>query len=74
MYGHNMAFQSPQSARCTRQLYTFPGRVTPHSFRIGAATRAAVKGYTAEQITVFGRWRSNAYMSYIRVVNCKSPR
>ena len=51
-----------------------PGRITPHSFRIGAATRAAIKGYTAEQIKVFGRWRSNAYMSYIRVVNCKSPR
>ena len=37
-----------------------------HSFRIGAATTAALKGIPAEQIMTMGRWRSDAYLRYIR--------
>lgn len=42
-------------------------RITPHSFRIGAATYAASMGYTSEQIKTLGRWRSAAFKKYIRI-------
>ena len=37
-----------------------------HSFRIGAATWAAAKGFTDTQIRQLGRWKSNAFLNYIR--------
>ena len=37
-----------------------------HSFRIGAATSAALNGVDAEIIQKLGRWGSNCYLSYIR--------
>ncbi|XP_072182248.1 uncharacterized protein [Diadema setosum] len=40
---------------------------TAHSFRIGAATSAAMAGYSDEQIQVMGRWASHSYRRYIRL-------
>lgn len=37
-----------------------------HSFRIGAASWAAAKGMSNTQIRHFGRWKSNAFLRYIR--------
>ena len=37
-----------------------------HSFRIGAATSAAREGVKAKRIKQLGRWRSRAYLDYIR--------
>ncbi|XP_058652489.1 uncharacterized protein LOC131552610, partial [Onychostoma macrolepis] len=37
-----------------------------HSFRIGAATTAAHKGLSQQQIQALGRWSSEAFKSYIR--------
>ncbi len=37
-----------------------------HSFRIGAATTAAHKGLSQQQIQELGRWSSEAFKSYIR--------
>ena len=37
-----------------------------HSFRIGAASWAAFKGMSDAQIRAFGRWKSNAFLRYIR--------
>lgn len=37
-----------------------------HSFRIGAATSAAIRGVSEEKIQDMGRWRSEAYRTYIR--------
>ena len=40
--------------------------ITSHSFRKGAATWAAKQGFSAEQIRLMGRWRSDAFLRYIR--------
>jgi len=39
----------------------------PHSFRIGAATHAAIKGVLEQDIKRMGRWESSAYTKYIRI-------
>lgn len=36
------------------------------SFRIGAASWAAAKGFSDSQIRLLGRWKSNAFLRYIR--------
>ncbi|XP_071086522.1 uncharacterized protein, partial [Haliotis cracherodii] len=38
-----------------------------HSFRIGAATTAAINGVSSKQIQKYGRWKSNCYSKYIRI-------
>ena len=38
----------------------------PHSFRIGAATEAAINGVLTSQIQSMGRWRSQAVRTYIQ--------
>lgn len=40
-------------------------RYSGHSFRRGAATSAAVAGYSDNEIQQLGRWRSDAYRLYI---------
>lgn len=44
-----------------------------HSFRIGAATSAAMGGCPIEEIQVMGRWRSSAVNSYIRPLRAVVP-
>lgn len=43
-----------------------PGDFSAHSFRIGAATSAAIEGVPLESIMELGRWRSSAVNLYIR--------
>jgi hypothetical protein len=38
-----------------------------HSFRIGAATTAAAKGLEDSLIQTLGRWRSSAYLRYVKI-------
>lgn len=52
--------------RCLSRLGLQYDRYTSHSFRIGAATAAAVAGYPPDVIQRAGRWRSDAYHIYIR--------
>ncbi len=46
---------------------TAAGNFSSHSFRIGAATTAAHKGLSQQQIQELGRWSSEAFKSYIRL-------
>ena len=41
-------------------------RYSGHSFRVGAATAAAQVGLSDSFIQTLGRWRSSAYLRYIR--------
>lgn len=43
-----------------------PTRYTAHSFRIGGATYAHSLQFSSVDIQRLGRWRSNAYLKYIR--------
>lgn len=40
--------------------------LTPHCFRHGGATWASNQGWSETKIKAHGRWKSNAYSSYIR--------
>ena len=44
-----------------------PSRYKGHSFRIGAASHAADRGWSDAQICALGRWKPNALQKYIRV-------
>ena len=39
-----------------------------HSFRIGAATTAAVKRLENSIMKTLGRWRSLAYLQYVKIL------
>ena len=44
-----------------------PDLYAGHSFRIGAATVAHIKGIEDSTIMTLGRWKSNAYQRYVRI-------
>ena len=52
----------------TVQFCNITGEFRSHSFRIGAATEAAMRGIPDHTIKQWGRWKSGAYASYIRFV------
>ena len=55
-----------QLNRALRFCNLDPTLYKAHSFRIRAATWAAAKGLSDAQIHQLGRWKSNAFLSYIR--------
>lgn len=52
--------------RCLCRLKLDFGCYTSHSFRIGAATAAAMAGWSVDAVKQAGRWRSEAYKIYIK--------
>lgn len=43
-----------------------PSHYNTHSFRIGKATDMAKDGFSHAQIALLGRWKSNAFLKYIK--------
>ena len=43
------------------------GRISAHSFRAGLTTTMARLGYSADMISVQGRWASEAYLKYCKL-------
>ena len=62
---NRVQFQSVLN-KCTSYLGWETSKFTTHSFRIGAATSAALKGVPDETIMLKGRWTSSAMHKYIR--------
>ncbi|XP_071144984.1 uncharacterized protein [Mytilus edulis] len=61
---------STKSGSDTKQVLQVDTRYyKAHSFRIGAATSAAAKGIPHSVIQGMGRWKSSAFMKYIRMQN-----
>ncbi|XP_066286079.1 uncharacterized protein [Branchiostoma lanceolatum] len=52
--------------KCVKHVELDPREFTAHSFRIGAATHAALSGVPDKQLRALGRWSSDAFRSYIR--------
>lgn len=52
--------------KCVKKSSFNCGLYKSHSFRIGRATQLASMGLSGENIMKMGRWRSNAYVSYLR--------
>ena len=42
------------------------GHVSSHSFRSGIATSMSKAGYSDEEIMAMGRWRSDAFLRYVK--------
>ena len=61
------SFFSNQLLRACQLCGLDPSRYKGHSFRIGAASYAADRGFSDAQIRMLGRWKSNASLRYIRV-------
>lgn len=64
---------SEMLAKCLKKCNLSPNLcIKPHSFRIGAATRAIQLGFNEEQVRFMGKWKTQAFKSYIRIqaVNC----
>ncbi len=60
-------FQVSRMLKETIQILGLPKEdFSPHSFRIGAATSAAMRGVSDEEIQLMGRWKSSAFQTYIR--------
>ena len=53
-------------SRCLQFCGLDTTRYKGHSFRIGAASLAADKGFSDAQIRTLGRWKSDAFKLYIR--------
>ncbi len=47
--------------------------ISPHSFQISSVLEAAQKGASEAQLRMMGRWKSNAYMRYIRPTQLMPP-
>lgn len=65
-----LPLRSSQVASVLREVLESLGldhrRYSTHGFRIGGTTEAAKKGASDTQLRLLGRWRSNAFLSYVR--------
>ena len=50
-----------------QELHMDHRKFNTHSFRIGAATSAKRAGVSDSHLKALGRWRSDAYLKYVRL-------
>ena len=65
--GQSATGATAKLSACLEHAGYDPGLYKCHSFRIGAATTAATRGFTDRQIQTMGRWKSAAFKRYIRI-------
>ena len=66
--GHPLTRQQLSSTvQSTLHAAGYSGAYSVHSFRIGAATTAAVRGVPDHLIKTLGHWSGDAYQVYIRM-------
>ena len=56
------------------QVDYYKGKITSHSFCAGLATEMAKLGYADQDIMNIGRWRSSAYLNYVKCPGVKRMR
>ena len=61
------SYFASQLSACLSHAGYNPSLYKCHSFRIGAVTTAATRGFTDVQIQAMGRWKSTAFRRYIRI-------
>lgn len=66
------AFFSDKLSMAIKYCGLDPSRYKGHSFRIGAASHAADTGMSDAQIRALARWKSNAFLKYIRIPSLPS--
>ena len=66
------AFFSDKLSMTIKYCVLDPSRYKGHSFRIGAASYAADSGMSHTEIRALGRWKSNAFLKYIRIPSLPS--
>ena len=66
--GQSLSYEAYNSSikQLVRKLGLDPSNYSSHSLRAGAATQAAQTGLDSTSIKRLGRWRSQAYMVYLR--------
>jgi integrase len=72
LFENGLTLSRPRLIRALHQVLLLAGiddsRYSGHSFRIGAATAAAKAGVSESMIQTIGRWKSSAYLLYIRTL------
>ena len=69
----NRKFLANNLASCIKKLGINKGSYNTHSFRAGRATDMALAGVPHYIIKLTGRWKSDAYLKYIRVPSFVIP-
>ena len=69
-----MGFNTDLKILLRGQVDYSKGKITSHSFCAGLATEMAKLGYADQDIMNIGRWRSSAYLSYVKCPRVKRMR
>lgn len=70
IHGNGVPVTREEVAKALKDTLTLinydPNKYNTHSFRIGRLCQAAENGASETQLRLLGRWKSNAFLSYLR--------